>query len=102
MQQIAPANAKLSLARAESSMGLWMAHGKQFEFQGEKRESPVLRIFRIMPAQRAQASCGIFVPAEKGIDGFDALLDPMLQQRKENIFLAIKARIESAARITRS
>ena len=40
--------------------------------------------------------------AESRCDGIDAIPDPLLEQGEEDVFLALKICIESAARVTRT
>ena len=96
-----PQQRKLLLPCAQAGMRLGMANGEEFELQREQRQAAILCQLRVMLAQRAEALRGSVVLAQQGIDLLDSPADPMLQQRRKNIFFAFEVRVERSARIAR-
>jgi hypothetical protein len=78
-----------------------VAYGEQLEFEGEEREAAILRDLCVMLAQGAQKFRRGFPLGEQRVHFGDALPNPSFEQRKENIFLAFKIGVKSAARVAR-
>ena len=100
-EQTAGGNAEAPLARAQPSVRFGMTNGEKLEFEREEREATVLRDLRVMRAQRAQEFCRTFPLGEQRVHFRDALADPALEKREENIFFALEIGVESAARVAR-
>src|SRR5580704_15271467 len=98
-QNIPAASAQPPLPRPQTRMRLRMPHRKKFKFQRQQNQPPVLCNLRIMLAQSPQKLLRIVVPLQQLVHLRDLLRHPLLQQRKENIFLAVKVRVESPPRI---
>ena len=83
-------------------MRLGVAQSEELELQGNQNQSAVFRDPRVMLAKSREFIEGILVPAKSIRDGLDSLPNPIVEQREKDIFLALKVRIEGAARVTRA
>ena len=101
-KELAPGCAYAPVPIPETCMRLGMPQGKELEFQGNQDQAAVRGIFRVVFPQRRKFFERIFMPAESRSDGIDSFLDPLLQQGKEDVFLALKIGVKSAARVARA
>ena len=83
-------------------MRFGMAQRKELEFQGNQDQPAVLGDFRIMFAKSRKFLERIRILAESGNDRIDSFADPILEQGKEDVFLALEIGVESAARVARA
>src|SRR5690348_8306665 len=99
--EVASTGAKGSLPRAQSRVRLRMPDREQLEFQRQQHQPAIFRKLRIMFAQGAQALRGSVLSREHCGDIGDPPADPLLEERKENIFLALEIGVKGPARVAR-
>jgi hypothetical protein len=81
---------------AQPGVRFGMTQSKQLEFQGDQDQAAVRGQLRVMSSQGRELIDRIGVAARGARKGFDSLPDPLLEQGKENIFLAFEVGVESA------
>jgi len=81
----------------EPGVRLGVAKREQLEFHGDQNQAAILGQPGIVRPQGRQLGLGVSVPPKVIGNGLDSLLGPFLEQCKEDIFLALEVRIESAA-----
>ncbi len=91
--------ANTAVPAPQPGMRLGMTQGKQFEFHGDQDQAAVGGQFRVMGSQGHELFDRIRVAADGAREGLDSLADPLLEQGKEDVFLAFEIGVEGAAGI---
>src|SRR5260370_6660279 len=80
-------------------MGVWVPQRKDFELERNQHQAAVQSDFRVVLPQSRQLVRGTLVPAKQSSHDVNAFADPLLEQRKENVFLALEVGVKGPARV---
>ena len=80
-------------------MGVGVSQHEDFELESNQYQAAVPRDFRVVLAKSRQLVCGILVSAKQRGHGVNAFPDPLLEERKENVFLAFEVGVKGPARV---
>src|SRR5579871_3502401 len=99
-KKLAKRRSNAAVAATQPGVRLRVAQGKQLELHGNQNQAAVSGQLGVVSSQRRQFFSGIRVAAESGGERLDSLTHPFLENREENVFLALEVGIKGAAGIS--